>query len=267
MKVAFTSLAYPELTLVEVLERVRRFGFDGLELRVADDGQHVKPTYPVPREVLELVRSYNVKLSDLAGYASFAMPDEAERGRNEEVLRTLILMARELEAPGVRVYGGRVVDDVDKAAVRIADSLNRLAKFAGDNGVLILLETHDDWVKAANLKKLLNLLDPEVYILYDFANVLRAGESHEEVFELIKGRVRHVHVKNFKVVGGKVRYTTPDDPEGRVPIAKIIGDLKKAGYDGYLSVEWEKKWNPDLEPGDVILPKYLTYLRSILASL
>jgi hypothetical protein len=46
MRIAFTSLAYPELTLGEVLERVRRFGYDGLELRVADDGQHLRPNLP-----------------------------------------------------------------------------------------------------------------------------------------------------------------------------------------------------------------------------
>lgn len=262
--IAFTSLAYPELDLRGVLERVVKFGFDGLELRVADDGQHLKPTYPIPREAVELIRSYGVKLSDLAGYASFAMPDDRERARNEEVVRTLVLIAHDLGAPGIRVYGGRVVDTVNAAASRIKESLNKLVDFAEKNGVVIMLETHDDWVRAANLRLLLNGLDERIGIVYDFANVFAAGERHEDVFALIRGRVRHVHVKNFKIVNGKIRYTRPDDPEGKVPIKSVIDDLKAAGYSGYLSIEWEKKWHPELEPGDEILPIYLRYLRSIL---
>ncbi|WP_291764881.1 sugar phosphate isomerase/epimerase family protein [Caldivirga sp. UBA161] len=264
MKLAFTSLAYPELTLSEVLERVRRFGFDGLELRVAEDGQHLKPIYPVPRQELELIKSSGVKLSNLSGYASFAMPNDQERARNEELLRVLILIARELEAPGVRVYGGRVTDDVDKAAERIITSLNRVVKFAEDNGVAIMMETHDDWVKASNLRKLLRGLDEGVGILLDFANVVAAGEDLDNVLELVKGRVKHVHVKNFKLVNGKIRYTIPDDPAGLVPIRKVVDYLRGIGFQGYLSVEWEKKWHPELEPGDEILPKYLSYLRSII---
>jgi sugar phosphate isomerase/epimerase len=265
MRIAFTSLAYPELTLGEVLERVRRFGYDGLELRVADDGQHLRPIYPVPKPELELIKSSGVKLSDLAGYASFSMPDDKERARNEEVLRTLILIARELGTPGVRVYGGRVIDDVDKAARRIVDSLNRLVKFANDNGVLILMETHDDWVRVVNLGKLMKDLDEDVGILLDFANVVAAGENLDAVLELVKGRIRHVHVKNFRRINGKIRYTRPDDPEGLVPIKKVVDYLRNIGYNGYLSVEWEKKWHPELEPGDEILPLYLRYLRGLLA--
>jgi len=264
MKLAFTSLAYPELTLSEVLERTRRFGFDGLELRVADDGQHLKPMYPVPRQELELIKSSGVRLSNLAGYASFAMPNDQERARNEETLRTLILIARELEAPGVRVYGGRVTDDVDKAAERIITSLNRVADFAEDNGVVIMMETHDDWVKAVNLRKLLNGLDGRIGILLDFANVVAAGENLDNVLELVKDRVKHVHVKNFKLVNGKIRYTTPDDSAGLVPIRRVIDYLRGIGFNGYLSVEWEKKWHPELEPGDEVLPKYLSYLRALI---
>lgn len=265
MRVAFTSLAYPELTLAEVLERVKRFGFDALELRVADDGQHLRPIYPVPKPELELIRSSGVKLCSLAGYASFATPNDNERTRNEEVLRTLIMIAHELDAPAVRVYGGRVIDDPDKAARRITESLNKVAKFAEDYGVTILMESHDDWVKVNNMSKILTNLDERIGILLDFANVVAAGENLNEYLNLVKGRIRHVHVKNFKRINGKIRYTRPDDPDGLVPIKEVIDYLRSIGYDGYLSVEWEKRWHPELEPADEVLPIYLSYLRNLLA--
>ncbi len=35
--------------------------------------------------------------------------------------------------------------------------------------------------------------------------------------------------------------------EGEVPVREIIGLLAAGGYAGYLSVEWEKYWHPDIE--------------------
>ncbi|ACR42922.1 hypothetical protein [Saccharolobus islandicus] len=85
MKIVFSSLAYPELSLREVVERVDRFGFDGLELRVSDDGKHLKPELPINREALETLSS--VEISDLAGYARFSSADENERRKKRKIIR------------------------------------------------------------------------------------------------------------------------------------------------------------------------------------
>jgi hypothetical protein len=43
--------------------------------------------------------------------------------------------------------------------------------------------------------------------------------------------------------------------------------MHTAGYCGWLSVEWEKKWHPDLAEPEVALPQHAEKLRSCLASL
>ncbi|WP_016731804.1 sugar phosphate isomerase/epimerase family protein [Saccharolobus islandicus] len=128
MKIVFSSLAYPELSLREVVERVDRFGFDGLELRVSDDGKHLKPELPINREALETLSS--VEISDLAGYARFSSADENERRKNEKLLETLIKIANTLNTLGVRVHGGEFTDN--NAISRIAESLNKISKLAED---------------------------------------------------------------------------------------------------------------------------------------
>jgi fatty-acyl-CoA synthase len=35
------------------------------------------------------------------------------------------------------------------------------------------------------------------------------------------------------------------------------------GYRGYVSVEWEKKWHPELADPEVALPQHLEWLRSV----
>jgi len=52
-----------------------------------------------------------------------------------------------------------------------------------------------------------------------------------------------------------------------VPIRDILAALHGIGYDGWLSVEWEKKWHPDLAEPDVALPQHATLLREYLAGL
>jgi hypothetical protein len=36
------------------------------------------------------------------------------------------------------------------------------------------------------------------------------------------------------------------------------------GYDRYLSFEWEKKWEPDLEEPEVAFPTYVKLTRKLL---
>jgi len=258
MKIVFTSLAYPELNLREVVERVKMFGFDGLELRVADDGKHLKPELPISKETINVLSSIDV--SDIAGYAKFSSPDEKERIRNEKLLENLIKIANILDAMGVRVYGG---EPLDKLGIkRIANSLNKMAKFAEEYSVKILIETYDSLARKSNLAKLLKEIDKEIGFVYDPANVIFAGDSHEDVYPLISNRIFQLHVKDFIVINGKRVFTEPG--KGIVPLERIINDLTRDGYSYYVSVEWEKMWHPELESGDVVLPKYLSYLRKLI---
>jgi fatty-acyl-CoA synthase len=38
----------------------------------------------------------------------------------------------------------------------------------------------------------------------------------------------------------------------------MLGDR---GYDGYVSVEWEKRWHPELAEPEIALPQHIAWLR------
>jgi sugar phosphate isomerase/epimerase len=48
--------------------------------------------------------------------------------------------------------------------------------------------------------------------------------------------------------------------KGVMPICKIVKDLKTVGYQGYISIEWEKMWHPDIEDPDIVIPLYIEYI-------
>ena len=262
MRFTFSTLAYPHLKIDEVLERAKKFGLDGVELRVADDGIHLKPHYPIGKEYVDTIRSSGVKIVSIAGYARFSSVSDEERKRNEELLKTLTLMAEQLEAKVIRVFAGRFEDDSESSIKRISKSLNKFADYAEKHGIYIAIETHDELSRLEVLLRLLKELDPRIKILYDPANMIMLGEKHETVFPYISNRIVHVHMKDFVIVEGKRVFVRPG--KGVVPICKIVRDLDAANYQGYISVEWEKMWHPQLEDPDIIIPLYIDYMKMCL---
>lgn len=256
MKLSFTSLAYPELTLAEVLQRAVNMKFDGVELRVADDGVHLKPEHPIPRDVRETLRSFDIPVPVLSSYLRLS---DLTSGRREALAlaSSVIEMAADVGAIGVRVYGG----GESLSAEALADCYRELERMAGKRGVQVLVETHDVLAELPNIRALISNCS-EVKFLYDPANVIFAGWTHGEAFNLLADRVAHVHIKDFIVRGGRRVFTPPG--EGTVPLNEILSDLKSSGYDGFVSVEWERFWHRELPSGDVILPIYRDYLRRLI---
>lgn len=264
MKLSFSTLAYPHLNLRAVLERAVEFKVDGVELRVSTDGIHLKPVYPVPREVLELLASLDIKISVVSGYARLGYNNSRQIQESVELARTLIKISHQLGAVGVRL----LVDwkrDVSRSGLeKLAKTLEDLADYAENYRVLVLFETHDHLAMPKNLLDFVNTVDSRVGLVYDPANVMMAGGKHEEVFPLISSRIKHVHIKDYNLISGKILYTKPG--RGLVPICKIVKDLETAGFNNYISIEWEKLWHPELEDPDVVIPEYLNYIRKCLVS-
>ena len=53
---------------------------------------------------------------------------------------------------------------------------------------------------------------------------------------------------------------------GEVPVAEMLGLLLAAGYPHWISVEWEKRWHPEIEEPEVALPQHLELLTAWLES-
>ena len=52
--------------------------------------------------------------------------------------------------------------------------------------------------------------------------------------------------------------------EGALPVAEIVRMLEKSGYTGYYSLEWEKRWHPELRDAAAEFPAYAEFMRRIL---
>jgi sugar phosphate isomerase/epimerase len=90
-----------------------------------------------------------------------------------------------------------------------------------------------------------------------------AGEPVRRTYAALGRWIGYTHVKDSRPTGdGKFAYVLPG--EGDVPLGEAVSLLREGGYDGYLTVEWEKQWHPELPEPEVALPAHATYLRRLL---
>jgi sugar phosphate isomerase/epimerase len=129
-------------------------------------------------------------------------------------------------------------------------------------GVAIAIETHDDFSASWAVAELLAMVDSRwIGALWDTHHPHRMGERPAEVYEHIGPRVLHVQVKDARrSAGHKGAWQLLMLGEGEVPVREIIGLLAAGGYRGYLSVEWEKYWQPEIEVPEIALPQHLKVL-------
>jgi sugar phosphate isomerase/epimerase len=178
----------------------------------------------------------------------------------ERALPAAVELAAAWGAPIVRVFGGEV-GALDDVARRLEPTLER----AGELDLTVALETHDDFSSAELVAELLRRVgSPSFAAVWDVHHPYRVGESPQDVVRALGTRVALVHVKDARRRGDGWELVALGD--GEVPVRESLGVLREAGYEGWLTVEWEKRWHPELAEPELALPRDGATLRRWLAS-
>ena len=260
MKLSFSTLACVDWDLAKIAGLAAEWGYDGVELRVAGEGQ-VSPDLSSTerKKVRDLFSRHHLVIPCLAAYTRFAFPEPELRQENIKALKQVIDLAHDLEAPYVRTFGAnpdRPVDH-DNLTSWIAQALVAVDDYATSRGVRVLLETHDLLSTGAEVQQVFARTGPiTAGVLWDVKHSLRKGESVTETLEQLGGLVYHVHLKDWLVVPGLNQDRLVLIGAGELPLATIIGSLRSMGYKGYLSLEWEKYWHPEIEDSYIAIYQY-----------
>jgi sugar phosphate isomerase/epimerase len=86
-----------------------------------------------------------------------------------------------------------------------------------------------------------------------------------EFYKVMKSYITHTHLKDHirGTPGDERTYKLCLVGEGDIPIKAIVKQLMDDGYDGYFSLEWEKKWHPDLPEAEIAYPGFVRVMNSI----
>jgi sugar phosphate isomerase/epimerase len=267
MKLGFSSLAAPEQPLADFLRQAAAAGYDGVEIR-GKDRKHLDPSMSAAEraEVRRLLADAGLEAAAVTSYVQLA-PDSADMAAARKLLGAYVGLARDVGSGLVRVFGGRVPEGQDPATVerRMADLLLSVADDARGTGVRLCVETHDAFTRGADLARVLALArHPGIGALWDVYNQFRTGESPQAALGLLGDRLAYLHVKDG--------FLMPDGREqlcfmgaGDLPLAEILAMLKARGFGGYLVVEWEKAWHPDLPAAEQAMVQHMQKFREYAA--
>ena len=272
MKLGVTTLGCPDWTFEQILTRCKSYGYDGIEWRGLgpDLDLTLSPAFATPAAVArsrQAIADAGLETCGLDSSTRLAEADEAVWTGHRDHARRTIDLAASLAAPYVRVFGGDIPpgEDRGETARRVAERILSLADYAAQvaDTVTVVLETHDAFSTGAQAAEALRLVPhPQVGALWDLHHPYRRGEPPEETWAALGPYVRQTHVKD-SIPGGT--YCLLGD--GDIPVRAMLAILQRNGYEGWINLEWEKRWVPSLADPEVAFPQYAQTLRQYLAEI
>lgn len=270
MKICGHTMGTPEATVLEALDLFAALGLDGIEIICADDYGCGLDLVASQNELDELRRRAADAGLIVAGLVPYTKdmnrPDPAARQRSVAELKAVVDIAVALDCPAIRVFGGHEVHPAEQGSALgwLAESLREIGEYASSANVRLNIENHMDTMatSAEMTMAIVRAVDlPNVGVLYDQANLAFMGsEEYEIAIALQARRIQHVHVKDFFWYGAERVAAVVG--HGIVPWARIVAALTKIGYDGFYSLEYERRWYPDQLPPPALGMKHcLDFLR------
>lgn len=270
MKLAFTTLGCPDWNLDTVIARAREYGFDGVDFRGCSGELDIwkLPEFSTYlRDTAKRLRSARLEVPCISSSARLLADDDEKCAKSMDNLVQSVKVGGALGAALVRVFGGFLGPRSPEHALReAAAALDTMAREAAPLGISVLVETHDDWVTGGRLRALMDAASqPNVGVIWDVNHPLRkGGESPEATWEACGRYVRYTHFKDTRLAPDGKTTVFHLVGEGDLPLRQIIDVLRRGGYDGWLTLEWEKKWHPELADPEVVFPHYVRFMRTLL---
>jgi sugar phosphate isomerase/epimerase len=271
VRFAYSTLACPGRQLEETLALGVRAGYEGVELRLID-GELIDPGMSAQARRRVAGACARAGLPIVAVDSSIRVAAPADPRGILAQIGAFLDLAAEWGAPTVRVFGGELPGAAFARQERLASAagvLRRASDLAGRLGVRVGIETHDAFLASATVAQLLALVPSRwVGAVWDSHHPCRAGETADQVYAAIGSRLFLAQVKDATRTGAE-----SDDwrlvplGEGEVPVREMLGLLIRGDYEGWVSVEWEKRWHPEIDEPEKALPQHLRLLRTWAAEL
>ncbi len=257
--VAFSTLGCPAWDLSRILSAAGEYGYDAVELRGYRETVDLPLAEPFRPERRAETRS---RFAD-AGVAICCVSSSGivTKG-NVDHVRDHAELARDLGCPIVRVFGGALDANLPRSQAfdRAVENLRAFGDIAQERGVQILLETHDSFSIGKAVAELIAAAShPAVQSLWDLHHPYREGEPIETTYSYLSPTLGHLHIKDSRPTG---EYSLLG--EGDIPLFPMLDLILDGGYGGAISLEWEKRWHPEIADPEVAFPQYARVLRAYL---
>lgn len=265
---SFSTLGCPDWSFDTITDFAAAHAYQGIEIRGLKREMDLPKarefsTTESRRETVGRMEDKGLRFVGLGSSATLHFAGRAERQKNLDEGRRFIDLAQDIRCPYVRVFPNNFPKDQERIQTMdlISGGLMELAQHAKGSRVSVLLETHGDLVKSDDLLSIMREAQHQhTGLVWDITNMWTVTkEQPAEVYRKLKEYIRHTHIKDAKMEGGKPQYTLLG--EGQVPVFAAIDQLIKDNYKGYYSFEWEKLWHPEIAEPEIALAHYPTAMK------
>ena len=292
MKIAVSSYSYNQylstgkMTQLDALREAARQGFDGIEftdLRPNNNkAASVEEQITFAKELREEADKLGIEIvAYLVGASLYKGNKDADEAEVERLCRQLDVA----KALGVKIFrhdvcssekvNGKTVP-FDRMIPTIAQNVRLVTEYARTLGIRTCSENHGKVAQDSDrVEKLFNTVANDNYgLLVDIGNFACVDENSITAVSRLAPYAIHVHAKDFHFIPfdrpqipneksfatrGQNRLIGCALGDGDIPVHQCLSILKAAGYDGYVTIEFEgpKECLTQIELGHKRLEKYL----------
>lgn len=260
MKLCFSTLACPDWDFLKIVSTAKELGYSAVEISGLQGELYAPAIWGNDPEKIMATRRYlrSIRLP-VACLSSHCYLHEGQSYLEEA--KEHIDLAHKMKVPFVRLLGDRNPEPGERVDTELAKGLLKtLDEYAAGSGVTPLLETNGIYANSLLIRNLFTECGlKNCGVLWDIQHpYLYYREDPAYTVSNLRDYIRFVHVKDSVVEGNQVVYKPPG--EGKLPIRACIKALKEIDYKGYFSLEWVKRWHPELAEPREILIQYKEYM-------
>jgi sugar phosphate isomerase/epimerase len=261
MKLAFSTLGCPAWSWSQILHFAKDQGYDGIEIRGIQEALSAESVQAVfkgeEQSTKDFLKENPINLICLG--SSVKLHDTQSWPQAIEEIKHSLQICEEFHIPAIRVFGDKIgTEHPSQVIARVIERLHLLCALCCETS--IFLEIHGDFSTIETLLPIVSQMqEPNFGIIWDVEHSdMVYGDDYLPFYKVIAPKIKHVHIKDR--VRGKGLCLVG---EGDIPLKAIIQQLVGDGYVGYFSIEWEKRWKPELAEPELALSRYAAWMRQL----
>lgn len=267
MKISVSSYSFQrmlengQINQLECIAKAKELGFEGIEfvgIRPHDGSSQEEYAEKLKNECARLgmtITNYTFGADFLNGCVGDTMA-EIERVKGEiDIAEILGATSVRHDATSGYRQGERGYRGFDDALPILADACRRVTEYAQSKGIKTMVENHGSFSQDSDrIEKLVNAVGHENFgWLVDMGNFLCVDENPVTAVGRAAPYAFYAHAKDFHVKSGSL--PSPGEGffksrggnylrgaiigHGDVPVMQCLSALKRAGYDGFIAIEFE----------------------------
>ena len=262
MKLAYTTLGCPDWNLDQIIQNTKEYGFDGIDFRGYLKDLEITWTPEFSSQAAETAKRIADAGLEVPCFSTGISVNGGEKKQRDNLveIQRYAKLCPIFGTSFLRVFGQGDASPREQAVDNFITNIQPLLNIARDYGVVILLETHDTWTESGRINEVMQRVNsPSLRVLWDIHHPWKvSNETLNYTWNTLGKWVSYTHWKD----------ATAEDKlclmgKGIPPLKEWYRLLKSKGYNGYCTLEWEKRWHREMEEPEIGFPDFVRYMKNL----